>query len=245
MNPCLVLSHNCLALTKRCVESVKSQDIETEVLLYDNASSDGTGDWMRDHIQNGYGENKISGLQGHFSDSNRGVSVGWNWGLNYFFNHGAEHVCVVNNDTIWPSWFLSSLLSYNLPFVTGRETTYLADLAEPTGGELGTGPQFSAFLIRRDAWETIGRFDEAMVSWCSDLDYHYRAHRLGINCQSAPVLYYHERSSTINTAPPKEKRAMQMQADADRLELFRKWGAHAGPEFHALFTPETFGIDCE
>ena len=47
MNPVLILTHNCLELTKKCVESAKAQDIETvEFFFVDNASTDGTFDWI-------------------------------------------------------------------------------------------------------------------------------------------------------------------------------------------------------
>jgi hypothetical protein len=35
-----------------------------------------------------------------------------------------------------------------------------------------------------------------------------------------------------------------MQADADRLEFYRKYGFHTwSPEYAAQFSPETFGCD--
>ena len=246
MNPILILTHNEIALTKKCVESARAQDIPTEILVWDNCSTDQTGDWLRSVIQNGYGDSKYENVYGHFSSSNRGVSYGWNWGLNYFFGRGAEHILVPNNDTILAPETYSRLLDYNLPFVTGREVTNLEDIDKPPIGELGGGPQFSCFLIRKDAWEKIGDFDESQWGWCSDCDYHLRAHRLGINLQSAPVLYYHERSSTIKNAPPKEKRLLGMQADADRLEFAKKWGFSVGsPQYAAQFSAETFGIDAK
>jgi GT2 family glycosyltransferase len=154
---------------------------------------------------------------------------------------------VLNNDLILPTFFYRELLNYNLPFVTGRETTTLSDLDLPfEQGSLGGGPQFSAFLIRKDAWEKIGPFDESMVSWASDMDYHIRAHRLGINLQSAPVRYYHERSSTIESASLKEKRKLQMQADADRLAFSEKYGFRVfDPQYTAMFDEKNFGIDAK
>jgi hypothetical protein len=111
-------------------------------------------------------------------------------------------------------------------------------------GELGGGPQFSCFLIRKEAIEKVGWLDESMTSWASDCDYHLRAHRLGVELTSAPVRYYHERSSTINNALPKEKRAMEMQADCDRMAFAQKWGIPVwSPEYAAQFSPETFGCD--
>jgi GT2 family glycosyltransferase len=246
MNPVLVLTHNGLEMTKRCVESVRKQDIPTFLFVFDNGSTDGTQEWLE--------SNKIAGVG---LNENKGVSHGWNKTLTVMFDglYGntdvfedgktANHVLVLNNDLILPTFFYRELLNYNLPFVTGRETTTLSDLDLPfEQGELGGGPQFSAFLIRKDAWEKIGPFDESMWGWCSDCDYHIRSHRLGIELTSAPVRYYHERSSTINNAPPKEQRMMQMQADSDRLSFLIKWGfRESGPEYAAQFSPERFGVE--
>lgn len=248
MNPVLILTHNCLEMTKRCVESVRKQDIPTFLFVFDNGSTDGTQEWLE--------SNKIAGVG---LNENKGVSHGWNKTLTVMFDglYGntdvfedgktANHVLVLNNDLILPTFFYRELLNYNLPFVTGRETTTLSDLDLPfEQGSLGGGPQFSAFLIRKDAWEKIGPFDESMVSWASDMDYHIRAHRLGINLQSAPVRYYHERSSTIESASLKEKRKLQMQADADRLAFSEKYGFRVfDPQYTAMFDEKNFGIDAK
>ena len=237
MNPVLILTHNNLDLTKKCVDSIIKQDTDCWVHAIDNDSSDGSYEWLKGST--------LGALQ--FSPQ-IGVSAGWNVGLNNLFNNeGAEHVLVLNNDTILPTFFYRELLAYNLPFVSGRETTTLSDLDLPfEQGEYGGGPQFSCFLIRKDAWEKIGPFDETMWGWCSDCDYHIRAHRLGIRLLCSPVRYYHERSSTIETALPKEKRQLQMQADADRLMFAQKYGFRVfDPQYTAMFDEKLFGIDAK
>lgn len=251
MNPVLILAHNCLGLTTACVESALNQSIPTEVLVYDNASSDGTIKWLRSVIQNNPDETgtKIPNLWAHFCNRNSGVSAGWNMGLNHFFDciDKYEHVLVLNNDTELNDNFYEALLEftkrYDALFMTGNSVSErpgrLIIPREPV-----PHPDFSAFLITRKAWETIGTFDEDMVHYASDLDYHLRAHRKGIHLLNSGVPFYHERSSTLKHSDPKEKRMIELQADADREVLFDKWGARAGtPEFVALFSKETFGID--
>jgi GT2 family glycosyltransferase len=245
VNPALVLTHNSLSLTQKCVESLRNQDIPTETLIWDNASTDGTGDWLRSIIQNGDGDAKYENVYAHFSDSNRGVSEGWNWGLNYFFNRGAEHVLVCNNDTFLPSWFYSSLLAYDVSFVTGVSVGSMDAICAPEPRkELAPCPDFSAYLITKECWEKVGKFDDSMVSYCGDLDFHIRAHRAGVRLWNSGVNFYHERSSTLNSAPTREKRTFQMQADADRMRLQEKWGCTAwGATYAAMFDEKLFGID--
>lgn len=233
-HPVLILTKNNLELTKKCVESVIAQDTPTTIMIFDNGSTDGTLEWAKNH--------------GHLwfvEHHNTGVSKAWNTGLGWIFeSRTSDHVLVLNNDVILPPWFLSNLLSYDLPFVSGRETTVLSDIEVPTSGEIEGGPQFSAFLIRQSAWDAIGPFDANMNSWASDCDYHVRAHRKGILLQSAPVLYYHERSSTLRLAESKERRIMELQADADRMVFTEKWGIPVwSPEYVTLFSDSTFGVD--
>jgi hypothetical protein len=130
---------------------------------------------------------------------------------------------VINNDTVLPSNFYSELLSYNVPFVTGRSTESMLEISSMVQNErqpLVGGPDFSAFLIRREAWEKIGPFDERMKLYAGDNDYHVRAHRAGVPLLRANLPFYHERSSTLKKAPPAERREIELQADRDR-EVFK------------------------
>ena len=74
MNPVLILAHNCLELTKRCVESVRKQNAHCMIEIVDNGSTDGTADWLT--------QEKINAT--HYKE-NLGVSKGWNDGLRWFF----------------------------------------------------------------------------------------------------------------------------------------------------------------
>jgi GT2 family glycosyltransferase len=207
-----------LELTKKCVASVRAQDVPTETVIVDNASTDGTEEWIYD---------TRTGFEYLWqAPYNRGVSWGWNIALKYMFGRGdVEHVLVVNNDTILPPWFYYTLLSYDLPFVTGISVDNIDEIAYPSQwAEPGECPDFSAFLIRRDAWELIGPFDEGMVHYASDIDYHIRAKKLGIPLLNSGVPFYHERSSTLKLANPVEKRQIELQADADREYFAKKHG---------------------
>lgn len=219
MIPVLILTHNNLELTKKCITSVLTQDVPTNLLVWDNASTDGTANWLPDNSEG-------SSFMAYRSQINQGVSKGWNWGIDYFFTyHKANYVLVPNNDTILPPYFLSELLAYDVPFVTGVSVDSMDKLHKPEPrNPLSPCPDFSAFLIRRDAWEKTGPFDENMKHYASDNDWHVRAHRVGIPLMNSHVPFYHERSSTLRTAPDKERHEIQLQADADR-EVFRtKYG---------------------
>ena len=233
MNPVLLLVRDNFEMNKRCIDSIFAQDVPTTLVIIDNSECDDTFKWAT--------ENRIAVYPFR---PQIGVSRGWNLGLSGLFRDGYEHVLVPNSDTVMPPSFYRRLLAYNVPFVSGRETTSLVDIEASLSGELGGGPQFSAFLIRKSAWDAIGPFDADMDTWASDCDYHVRAHRKGILLQSAPVLYYHERSSTLRLADSKARRIMELQADADRMVFTEKWGVPVwSPEYVTLFSDSTFGVD--
>ena len=235
-NPVLILTHNNLDLTRRCVESVLAQDIETQIQILDNASTDGMDHWIK----------PMGVLPVIYCKENLGVSKGWNDGLTDLFSEPSrDHVLVIGNDTVLPSWFYSTLLSYDLPFVSGVAVDNMEQIVSlPERTEPVPNPDFSAWLIKRSVWEKVGPFSDAMVSWASDCDFHVRAHRLGINLLKVNVPFYHVHSRTIELAPTREKRMLEMQADSDRMTFSEIWKCRVGsPQYAELFSEESFGID--
>jgi GT2 family glycosyltransferase len=237
MNPVLLLSHNNLVLTQRCVESVRQQDIPTFCYVLDNGSTDGTPDWLKSQTDTRW----------MLFDENMGVSFGWNDGLGRAFgtermylqhNESFPHCLVIGNDTVLPPWFYRELLSYDQPFVTGVAVDDMAMIAQPPDQRypLTENPDFSAFLIRRDCWEKVGPFDERMKLYAGDCDFHVRAHRLGVPLYKACLPFYHERSSTLNNASPAEQQEIQMQANEDRRVFRELYGCVPGePAYAELF----------
>lgn len=223
MNPVLLLMRNNVDLTLRCIDSVKAQNVPTSIYVIDNETTEDTQaitecvDWY-DRF-----------------DPQLGVSAGWNTGLEILFAEGAEHVLALNNDAIIPPWFYRTLLEYHEPFITGVAVDVMPTEPAPEC-PLTPNPDFSAFLIYREAWEEIGRFDETMKIYCSDCDYHIRAHRLGIPLWKANVPYYHVNSQTLKRADPADRAAIETQANLDR-ERFRKlYGCLPGTrEYEEMF----------
>ena len=240
MNLVLTVTRNCLEQTKRMVASIEDQDIPCHILFVDNGSTDGTKEWL----------SQRTGPWFNWKE-NEGVSRAWNRGLALAFqllstkDDPVEHVLVANNDVELAPWTYSLLLSYDLPFVTGVASDDPAQIQQsrPPHLPLEDHPDFSLFLIRRDAWQKIGRFDERMKLYASDCDYHIRGFRLGVAMKKAVVPFLHESSATVKHAPPAEQAAIFEQANADRRVFASIYGCVPGTEeYYALFAESCFGM---
>src|SRR6266404_5964043 len=147
-HPILVVTHNNIAINKRCYASLMEQDVLCQPIFIDNGSTDGTKEWLDETCP------------GFRWTSNEGVSRAWNAGIELAFslvfkNGYANHVLVANSDVVLAPWTYSLLLSYDLPFVTGVASDDPAQIQQPRPPHLPLEdhPDFSLFLIRRDAWQ--------------------------------------------------------------------------------------------
>lgn len=237
MNPALVLTCNNLELTKKCVESLRWQDIETSVFIVDNGSTDGTVEWCR-----------VEEIPCMLMETNTGFSHGMNKGLDWVFRAmGAEWCLCPNNDTILPPYYYRLLLDQDMPVVSGVQhvnghRVTLEDLKmDPPIEPVRPNPDFSALLFRREAWEALGGFDERLWSYASDCDMHIRAHLKGIVMNHVHVPFFHEGSATIRHGDRQEKARIESHDDVGVFQSI--WGCTPGsPEYDALFAPELFGV---
>lgn len=220
MNHCLILTKNNLELTKRCVDSVRAQDVNIKIHVYDNESEDETRTWIKSQYD----------IIDQSSGVDLGVTAAWNFCLNILFsttNDGAggwnaQSVLVLNNDVVIPPWFTRELASYGMlynldPFITGVATDDMSVLDTPAGVcPPSPHPDFSAYLIGKSVWDKVGPFDPRFSLYCQDCDFHARAHRAGVNLWKANVPYFHINSQTMKRAIPEERSKIQEQANKDR-----------------------------
>src|SRR6516162_2231856 len=150
LNPLIVVCRNNLHLTRKAIKSFKAQDIETTILVVNNASTDGTSEYLgteRD-IAQFYFEPPLS------------VAASWNRALHFVFRHGATHALVVNNDIeLQPSTY-RILLEDGGGFVTAVGTTSWPEVIQPPT-ERRPHPDFACYLIRKETYEKVGPFDES------------------------------------------------------------------------------------
>ena len=244
----VVSTHNNLALTRLCLESLLANtDYPSyEVVVIDNASDDGTPDYLR----------QLAGLHEHvrvvLNEENAGFPRACNQGL-ALANGGL--LVLLNNDTmVPPGWLMSLVRVLEDPGVgaagpvTNRianneaeiETSYRTwgeclDFArrQAEGGnrqsfEIRLAAMF-CFAMRRDVYERIGPLDEHFgLGMLEDDDYSLRLRGAGYRLLCSPgVFVHHFGEGSFGALVPTGEHAGLLRANRKRLE--DKWGPESRP----------------
>lgn len=100
MIPVLMITYNRLEFTKKALEAILNSDCGT-VHIYDNNSSDGTQDYLRNFIGTNYARVVLSK-----------ANVGIAGAMNYFLSvtDHCEFIAKVDNDTLIPPDFIARML---------------------------------------------------------------------------------------------------------------------------------------
>lgn len=199
----IVLAHNALAYTLRCVRSlVAHTDTAFRVVVVDNASTDGTAA-------------ALAGIDSRVevvsSEVNLGVSGGRNAGLATLAGGSHDYVVFLDNDVeLLAGWwrpFHDALAGTPQAAIAGERgvrvtvTSTGREIETLTAAGLADVDMAIGFcmVMRAEAVAEIGRFDENMgLFWHDDDDYGMRARRLGwrvLHVGSQRVLHFEHRSS--------------------------------------------------
>jgi len=227
----IISSRNNLHLTKKAVASALKQDYPCDVLLVDNASSDGTVEWAntKDIAMIAY-------------QQQQSLAHCWNTALRFTFAH-SEHAMVVNNDVELRSDSYRLLLKHGGLFVT----CVSVDIPERMGvhgdrrmEELRRSerpnPDYSCWLMRKAAWEAVQFREEFYPCWHEDNSHHVDLHRAGIKAVCIDLPFLHHGSSTIKHADPAERAELERGFSRTKQRFFELYGCYPGtPEYDALF----------
>jgi GT2 family glycosyltransferase len=93
-------------------------------------------------------------------------------------------------------------------------------------------PDFSAFMISKETYETIGQFDDGFFpAYFEDNDYHYRINLAGMKAITYPMaIYYHYGSRTQTEAKQGVPVVSNTLFEINRERYVRKWGGLPGQE---------------
>lgn len=225
-----VLAHR--TMTEQALASCLLQDIDGGenlcVHVIDNGSRDGCGPWLRSLNPPVY----LSTYP-----ATRSLNKVWNYALDLaFYGLKVDYVLVVNNDVILRTDTYRLLRDDGGLFVTGVSVSTMAETEQADPKSKSPHPSFSCFLIRRECWEKVGKFDEDYWVYCSDGDYHLRMDAAGIEAYALAVPFFHEVSGTLKYASNDLRDKIQLQADEDRATFRHKYGFAIGsPEYYQQF----------
>ena len=86
----VVVTYNRLPLLKQCVQALRAQTRPCDILIVDNASTDGTAEWLAAQ----------RALSSRNTGSNLGGAGGFNYGMRWAAEAGFDRVWVMDDDTL-------------------------------------------------------------------------------------------------------------------------------------------------
>ena len=189
----VVVTFNRLALVQRLVARLSEVDRLDEVVVVDNASTDGTGEWLA----------TADGLVAHRLDHNRGGAGGFHEGLRLAVERGADLAWLMDDDGLPDPGCLDMLLTHGgldfwgpvvvdeadperlvfpirLPGGTRVvHDTAAVERAAVDGLVRDVVIPFNGVLVTRDLAEGIGYPREEFFIWGDDHEYRLRAEQAG------------------------------------------------------------------
>jgi len=243
----IVLTYNNLAFTEACLSSLElySDYRHLEVIVVDNASSDGSPEWLRQWVDSpspaGHRRRLI------LNDRNLGFAAGNNVGL---AAASGELLVILNNDTyVTPGWvrtLCAHLRRDPALGLVGPVTNNIGNEAKiaiayedmpgmisaagmKTRAHCGvrTPIRTAAFFcvaMRREVFEAIGGLDEAFgLGFFEDDDYCRRVERAGWSIALAEdVFVHHHLSASFDALKAETRRAL---FETNKAIYESKWGA--------------------
>ena len=86
----VVVTYNRLELLQKCVEALRNQSAVCDILVVDNASADGTAQWLASQKDLSYRN----------TGSNLGGAGGFNRGMRWAVEAGYDYIWVMDDDTL-------------------------------------------------------------------------------------------------------------------------------------------------
>jgi len=210
----IIPNYNGIDHLKKCLKSLKEQDMKLRVVVVDNGSVDGSVEY----IKNNYPEHDLI-----INHENLGFSTAVNQGIK---SVNSDFIFLLNNDVILEKNCIKNLLSCieadDKIFAVGSKMLQSTgmELIDDVGDEytllgftkkVGNGKSsdlytdkreiFSACagaaIYRRAIFNEIGYFDESFFAYMEDVDISYRARIHGYKCIYCPeAVIYHVGSAT-------------------------------------------------
>jgi len=243
---------NNLALTRNCLDAIfcNTQDVNYEIIVVDNASTDGTTDYLK-----GIESDRIRCI---FNSENKGFVEACNAGAGLA---SGDYLLFLNNDTeVQPGW-LSSLVGFaeatpdcgavglKLVYPTGRlQEAGGIIFSDGSGWNYGRGmdpsdPRFNfvrevdycsgaALMVRKVLWDQIGGFDLRYApAYYEDTDLCFEIRKRGYK------VYYQPKSTVVHhegqTAGRDLQSGFKKYQRANRAKFVQKWASELRNQYQS------------
>ena len=222
----------------RCFSSLRESEIPLQTVVIDNASNDGTVEYIREN----YPEIHLIA-----SETNLGFGQGNNKGMRYALDNGADYVFLLNQDA-WiepntlkdlveihkmnPGYGILSVMN-----ITKEKDNLLDGFINYLADYNNCDPQLlndlywnrlkdvyelkmvlaAAWLLPKNTLETIGGFDPIFYHYGEDDNYAQRVHFHGLKIGICPKLYIVHDAQTARTDKAVELRGRNVSAKRNLL----------------------------
>lgn len=236
-----VVTWNNLELTKACLDSVLADRSwpDIEVLVVDNASTDGTPAYLEDLAA------RDVRVRVQLNDTNRGFAAANNQAIE---RASGSYVVLLNNDTVVPRGWLGRLLRvldadptiglvgpvtdgvWNEARIDGVTVApahvdgFAADWAREHAGRIHPISMLAMYCVaaRRSVVDAVGPLDERFgIGMFEDDDYAHRVRRAGYRLACAEEVFVHH-AGQASFDKLKQKDALW---EENRAKFEEKWGA--------------------
>ncbi|HEU5279183.1 MAG TPA: glycosyltransferase family 2 protein [Gaiellaceae bacterium] len=246
-----IVNTNSRALLLACLESLAST--QAEIVVLDNASEDGSAEAVRErfpgvrviaeHRRAGFGANHntvIGATSGRYVYVLNEDTTSHDWGLERIVGYLDAHprVAALGPRLVYPDGRLQDS-AWRFP------TPLVSVLALPTLGRLGITQSGgrepravdwvmgAALVLRREALDEVGLFDEEFFLYSEEVDLQARLHRAGWQVHYFPQVTVVHHESQFSAEIP-ERRINEMWRSRHRY--WRKHHSEAGARLAALAT---------
>jgi GT2 family glycosyltransferase/glycosyltransferase involved in cell wall biosynthesis len=253
----VVVTYGNREMTRACLDSVRDVGAwpNLQVIVVDNASTDGTPDDLRERAARG----EITAI---VNDVNRGFAAANNQGLEVA---DGRYLVLLNNDTVvtrgWIGALVRHLASKPSLGMVGPSTNAIGNEARVDAGyaTLDEMPRWAADFVRRHdgvafaipmlamfcvalpraVFETVGSLDERFgVGMFEDDDYARRVRAAGFDIVCVrDAFVHHWMKATFSKLPEEEYRAL---FERNRRLFEEKWGVVWTP--HAAAPPDQSSV---
>ncbi|MCK6542290.1 glycosyltransferase family 2 protein [bacterium] len=262
----IILSYNGRHLTEACVRSCLDSDFTSfTIVLVDNASPDGSGDYLKEKFSSEIHSGKIKYIG---NEANLGFAGGNNVGIQYALDNNADAVLLLNNDTVMDkkclTYLSEGLAHYPQAGILGPKIYYF----EPNDQIWFAGAEFKlykgtarhigirekenlqyeeaktcdyitgcAMLIRRDVFKSVPGLNTSYHMYSEDVDFCFRAKQAGFELMYIPqAKIWHKISASTGGQLSLRKIRLRFFSNMKLLIKYARW-------YHWLTIPFYFFAD--